>query len=166
MAREIPSEIQVNKIKIKKPEGQIFGIVGGGDNLDILPLPEDSGDELFINLNLTESIFQTGISGQLKIKEPGLVGDYFNLIGNETVEISMKSPEPIDEEVNLTLCINNVKYLGDETEDALSGPSARSGAGWALELVSCESYFLDSGTLDYMDSDYVGSIGEFVETLA
>ena len=157
MARQLPSEIEISTIKITKP--------GGDSELEIIPAPVEDGvtQELFINLSLKESIYDTGITGLLKIKEPSMVGDYFNFVGNEQVQISFRSPEPIDESYDLTLCVSNVKYLGDETEDALSGPSARAGAGWAFELVACESYLLDSGTLDYMDSDYIGKISDLIE---
>ena len=156
--RQIPSEIRVNKIKINKPNG---------GSLDIVPAPVENGvmQELFVNLSLNESILQTGITGILKIKETGTVGDYFNLIGNEKVEIEIESPDIDDAYHELTLCVNNVRFTGDETIDALSGNSARAGSGWELELISCESYFLDSGNfnLDYMDGDYIGRISDFVE---
>ena len=77
MERQINSAVDIKTIKIRKPEGQ---------SLDIVPGP-NSSQSMFANLNITESIFNTGISGVLKIKDPGTVGDYFNFVGNEKVDI-------------------------------------------------------------------------------
>ena len=151
--RQFGWDIAVKSIRIRKPEGQFLNVVPG----------EAAGRTIFANLTLTESIFQTGITGLLKLKEPGAVGDYFNLIGNETVEIIMKSPEPIDHEVTLNLCVTNVRFLGDEAQEAISGEMSRAGAGWELDIAACESYIMDTHILEYMDNDYIGKISDFVE---
>ncbi len=155
--RQLRSAINISTIKIRKPEGQV---------LDVIPGPE-SAKSIFANLNLIESIFQTGITGLLKIKDPGIVGDYFNMIGNEKVEIKFESPDIENSSHTLTLCVSNVRFLGDEAStEALSGDKGRAGAGWELDLITCESYFLDNGVLDYMDNDYLGLNSDFVQTIA
>ena len=158
--RQLRSGIDIKHIKIRKPEGQV---------MDIIPGPVESDVSLFANLNLMESIFQTGITGLLKIKDPGVVGDHFNLIGNEKVDIIFQSPDIEDSYQELTFCVSNVRFLGDESAtEALSGLDSRAGAGWELDLISCESYFLDNGSteLEYMDGDYIGLNSDFVQTLA
>ena len=159
MTRETPADITINNITIKKP---------GGEELPVIPAPTegDSMEELFVNLNINEGIFQSGVHGTLKIKEPGAAGDYFNLLGNEKIEISFETPDVSNSSHELTFCINDVKFLGDETMDALGGPSARAGAGWELNFISCENQFLNWDELDYMEEDFIGRIDELVEDLA
>ena len=150
--RQLPSAIDITSLQILKPEG--------GTRLVVIPEPEN-GNSIFANLNLVESIFQTGITGLLKIKDPSVVGDEFNFVGNEIVVIEMKSPEPIeDSEQRLELCVSNVRFLGDEAQEAISGASGRAGAGWELDLVSCEGFLLDTDILSYMDNDFIGPIAD------
>tara|TARA_R110000824_G_scaffold375105_2_gene565809 strand:- start:109 stop:2190 length:2082 start_codon:yes stop_codon:yes gene_type:complete len=158
--RQLRSAVDIKKIVIRKPSS---GDAQSGQSLDIVPAPADGKIAIFANLNLVESIYQTGISGLLKIKDPGLVGDNFNLVGNEQVDIEFQSPDIEDSYHNLTLCVSNVRFLGDEAStEALVGDKGRAGAGWELDLTTCESYFLDNHTLSYMDNDWIGKISDFV----
>jgi len=133
-----------------------------GRSLQIIPAPEEGGviEEIFINLTLSESIFSTGVSGVVKIKEPGGAGDYFNLLGNEIFEFELESSGIDDSHHKLSFCVTDARFLGDESMDALAGPSARAGAGWEIEFCSCENYLLNWETLDYMDEDYIGKIAD------
>lgn len=149
--RQTPADIEISKIVIRKQSGT---------EMQIIPAPEENNvmEELFVNMSIHESIFQSGINGNIRFKEPGVVGDYFNIIGNEFIDIEFESPDIKDSHHKLTFCINDVRYLGDEASDSLAGPAARSGAGWELEFVSCENFFLDWDNLDYMNEDFIGKI--------
>ena len=148
---QTPSDITINSIVIRKPTGT---------KLQIIPAPEkdDVIEPLFTYLNINESIFQSGINGTLKFKEPNSIGDYFNILGNEFVDIDFESPHVDDSNHKLTFCINDVRFLGDETLESVAGPSSRPGAGWEIEFISCESYLLNWDNLDYMDEDFIGKI--------
>ena len=120
--RQLPAEIKINKIRISKPDE-----TGRSEGLVIIPPPEKDGgvENVFATLSLRESIFQTGITGVLKFREPGGVGDKYNFVGNEMIEIDIEMP-PVDDEVvdnsrhNLKLCVSSATFIGDEATDALS----------------------------------------------
>jgi hypothetical protein len=155
MAKQTPSEINIKKIVIENQRS--------GNKLQIIPAPTSEGDdkvmdEIFVSMQINENIMRNGIVGSLKFKEPNTVGDYFNMTGHEFVKIEMESPEIENSEHTLTFCVNDVRATGNEALDAVSGPSARFGAGWDVEFVSCESYILDWDNLDYMDKDFIGPI--------
>jgi len=145
--RETASSITINSIIIKKE---------GGKKLQIVPGPDNA--RIFVSLNIRENIFQNGISGSLKFKETGIYGDYFNIIGDELIVIDFESPDIEDSQHTLTFCVDDVHFLGDETIDALGGPSVRAGVGWEVNFVSCENYLLNWEELDYMDEDFIGKI--------
>ena len=150
--KQTPSDITIEKIVIRNKRSDT--------ELKILPAEVKDGvmEEIFVGLQINESILKNGIHGTLKFKEPGAVGDYFNMTGNEFVDIEMESPEIENSKHTLTFCVNDVRATGNESVEATSGPSARPGAGWELEFVSCESYILDWDNLDYMDEDFIGPI--------
>ena len=163
--RQLPDELIINKIRIFKPDE-----TSDSEGLIIIPPPEKEGgvENVFATLSLRESIFSTGITGVLKFKETGSVGDRYNFVGNEMIEIDIETPPTAAGEIenakhNLKLCVSSATFIGDEASDSLSGPAARAGVGWELDLVACESYLLDASVLEYMDSDYIGKIHEFVQ---
>ena len=150
--KQTSSDINVEKIVLRNVRSET--------ELKVLPAEVQDGvmEEIFVSLQINESIFSSGISGTLKFKEPSSVGDYFNMTGNEFIDIVIESPLIEDSRHELTFCVNDVRPLGDDALEATSGPSARPGAGWEVEFVSCESYILDWDNLDYMDKDFIGKI--------
>ena len=163
MDKQTLSDINIKKIVIRNKRSET--------ELQIIPAPTKGGaiEELFVSMQINENIMRNGIIGSLKFKEPSSVGDYFNMTGNEFVDIEMESPEIENSEHKLTFCVNDVRATGNEATEATSGPSARYGSGWEVEFVSCESYILDWDNLDYMDEDFIGPIvgdGGLVNELA
>lgn len=152
MAKQTPSDINITKIVIRNQRSD--------DELQVIPAPVEDGikNEIFASMQINENIMRNGIIGSLKFKEPNAMGDYFNMTGNEFVDIEMESPEIPDSKHTLTFCVNDVRATGNEAQEATSGPSARPGAGWDIEFISCESHILDWDNLDYMDKDFIGPI--------
>jgi hypothetical protein len=152
--RQTPADIDIKYIKIAKPnESWNYNKV-----LQVLPSPEDSPKNIFENLTITESIFNSGITGILKIHDTNVVGDYFNMTGNEQIMISFNTPNKDNSEHILTFCVNDVRHIQDESALALDGPSVRSNMGWEISFISCEDYLLNWEDLDYMDNDFIGKI--------
>ena len=81
-------DIVIRNITIEK--------LDGGGSLQIFPNPVelDEADPLFTNLVFGSSIYDPGMTGVLKFKEPGKVGDTFNFSGNEKVIISQEKIAP------------------------------------------------------------------------
>jgi len=146
------SDIKINNITIERRNGS--------EKLEIVPGKVEGGIEVLIfeSLGIQESITQNGISGVLMFRETGQFGDYFNIIGNEYVHINFESPGIEKSDHDLTFCIDNVTFLGDEAIDALDGPSGRAGVGWQVDFISCENFLLNWEELDYMDTDFIGPI--------
>ena len=155
--RETTSDIIIHKIEIRKPTGEIFPVT------PIEPDKDGMTEKIFISLSISEGISTPGVSGQLKIRESqsgsGLGGDYFNFIGNEFIYIDIESPDIEDSRKQLTFCINDMKTLGNEASDSLGGPAGRADAGWLLQFMSCETYYLNWAENPIaQDEDYIGHI--------
>ena len=153
--REINNQINIIKLVIKKRFND--------EKLQIVPAPSGkvATQELFINMSIDESIFKEGVSGILHIREPGTLGDDFNMIGDEYIEIEMESPGIGDAYKNVTFCVTDVTFVGDEADETLSGPGARANASWKIQFGSCETYFLShlnygGGDLSLFKSDFEG----------
>ena len=130
-------DIVIRNITIEK--------LDGGGSLQIFPNPVelDEADPLFTNLVFGSSIYDPGMTGVLKFKEPGKVGDTFNFSGNEKVIIQVENPHIPDSNKRVELCVENVIRLGDPAGEFLGGKTRRPDEGWQLELISCESYILN-----------------------
>ena len=154
--RQLSNELKINNLVIKKRSGD-------DNTLQIIPAPENDGvwEEIFMNMSIRESIFNNGVSGFLKIREPGIMGDKFNLIGDEIVEIDMESPGIENASKSLKFCVTNVTYSGDEASQQLMGPGARADAHWRIEFGSCETLFL--GHIDVSSDVGGGGLFKFIE---
>ena len=146
--RQLPNEIKINNISITKRSGDSI--------LQVIPGPEVGGvwEELFINMTIRESIFNNGVSGVLKIREPGIILDKFNMVGDEIVTIDMETPDIPEASKTLKFCVTNVVFSGDEAAEELIGPGARANAYWTIEFGSCETLFL--GHVDINSSLFSG----------
>ena len=153
-------DIIIDSLRIEKRDS--------GTAIQVLPIPQDEdenpSDSVFVNISLKEGIYQPGINGTLRIKEPGAGGDYFNFLGNEFIIIKMRSPDIKDSSYELTFCVSDVRMIGDDTLPELSGPSSKANLGWELDFIACESYFLNWGMgssdsyIDGDESDFIGKI--------
>lgn len=142
--RQITNEILINHLAIVKRSGE-------GNPLVVLPSPEQDGvvENIFLNMSISEGIYNNGVSGILKIREPGILLDKFNIIGDEFVIIEMESPGIEEASKSLKFCVTDVVFSGDEASEALMGPAARADAHWTIEFGSCETLFL--GGTDHAD---------------
>ena len=142
--RQITNEILINHLAIVKRSGE-------SEPLVVLPSPEQDGvaENIFLNMSISEGIYNNGVSGVLKIREPGILLDKFNIIGDEFVIIDMESPDIPEASKSLKFCVTNVVFSGDEASEALMGPAARADAYWTIEFGSCETLFL--GGTDHAD---------------
>jgi len=149
--RQTTNEILINHLAIVKRSGE-------GESLVVLPSPEkdDVREDIFINMSIIEGIYNNGVSGILKIREPGILLDKFNIIGDEFVIIEMESPDIPEASKSLKFCVTDVVFSGDEASEALMGPAARADAHWTIEFGSCETLFL--GGTDH--ADIFGDIGD------
>ena len=168
--RQHTSDIIIESIKIKK-------IDGDDDNAySIVEIKKNKSDEgsdsektdkgdIFISLSMTESIFNAGVQGILKFREPiesdTATGDRFNFIGGELVEIIIESPDIEDSRKELTFCVDDAKKLGNEASESLGGPSGRADSGWLITFVSCENFYLNWAEIDVAkEEDYIGHIAK------
>ena len=151
--RTSPLDIRISSLVLEKPDGKI---------LKVLPNQGDDGEgpveRLFGSMTITEGIFTSGMRGNLKLIDPALLGTDFNLVGNEKIIIEMETPGISESEHELTFCVYDLNYLGDDTIDELKGPSQRVGSVWSIDFVTCENYFLNWSELDYMNEDFIGKI--------
>jgi len=130
-------DIKITEITIEKINGDGF--------LQIFPNPEDldEADPIFTNLVFGSSIFFPGMTGVLKIKEVGRIGESFSLSGYEKVTIVLENPKIEDSKKTIQMCVENVRRIGDVASEALGGKNRKADEGWQLELISCESYILN-----------------------
>tara|TARA_Y100001973_G_C5206830_1_gene342037 strand:+ start:4461 stop:6677 length:2217 start_codon:yes stop_codon:yes gene_type:complete len=152
--RTSPLDIEISSLVLEKPDGKTLTVLPGAGEEN-----EGEGVErLFGSLTITEGIFASGMRGNLKLNDPALLGTEFNLVGNEKIIIEMKTPGIEDSDHELTFCVYDLHYLGDDTVDQLKGPSQRVGSIWSIDFVTCENYFLNWSELDYMNEDFIGKI--------
>lgn len=146
--RQKPNDITISHLAIIKRSGE--------SRLTVLPSPEKDGvsEDIFINMTISEGIYNNGVSGVLKVREPGILLDKFNIIGDEFVVIEMFNPDIEGASKSLKFCVTDVTFSGDEASEALMGPAARADAHWTIEFGSCETLFL--GGTDH--SDIFGNI--------
>ena len=166
--RQHTSDIIIESIKIKKIDDDnaysIVEIKKGDEGSD-----SEKGD-IFISLSMTESIFNAGVQGILKFREPiesdTSTGDRFNFVGGELVEIIIESPDIKDSRKELTFCVDDAKKLGNEASEALGGPSGRADSGWLITFVSCENFYLNWAEIDVAkEEDYIGHIAKSGSTI-
>ena len=150
--RQTAADIDIKYIEVIKSGAST------SKKLQVLPSTDDMPSNVFRHLGIDESIFKSGISGVLKLADTNVVGDYFNMVGDEKIRMGFESPGIEDSDHYLTFCVNDVRHVQDETIDALDGASARANMGWEISFTSCENYLLNWDSLDYMDKDFMGKI--------
>ena len=155
--REASDDIIIHKILVKKFQG--------GAELQVYPNPDEleGNEDMFTNFTVHTSIFKAGLTGVLKFREFGSMGDKFNFVGNEYVEMDVETPPVDGKDVpngrkKIRLCVEDAHQLGDPTDERRAGEIDSYDIGWELNLISCESYFLQYAEMDYQDQSFMGKI--------
>jgi len=162
IGRRHTSDIIIEEIKIKKVNSDNEYVVVEKKKEKEENKKVESGD-IFISLSMTESIFNAGVQGILKFREPvesdTSTGDKFNFTGGELIEIIIESPGIEESRKTLTFCVDDAKKLGNEASESLGGPAGRADAGWLLTFITCENFYLNWAEIDIAkDEDYIGHI--------
>tara|TARA_R100000315_G_C5235526_1_gene147402 strand:+ start:4403 stop:6562 length:2160 start_codon:yes stop_codon:yes gene_type:complete len=165
--KQFGHDIKINSIIIGKMEVSEGGVIPGfniGNALQIYPNPEglDEADPLLGSFTITSSIFTPGMIGKLKFRDPGTMGEAFNINATEYVLFDVETPGNPDSKKQIKMCVEDVHHVGDMSSEQLSGKGSKQGIGWELNLIPCESYLQNWDDLNYQKDGFIGKIASDV----